>query len=482
MQPAPPRRFWPPTPERRAFLLALAAVLPLLVWWLGWFPGFVSSDSVDQLGQARRFEFINVHPAFHTLGIWLVTRVWDSPGAVSLVQVLATTGLLALAAGRLARLGVPVWLAAGTAWVVALLPAVGTTTIALWKDVPYSLALLWAFTEVLALAADPDGYWARRWSPIRMGLALALVWMFRHNGFLTVVPFLLVLAIWMRRRLAQLAPVAAVIAVVVIGANFVLYPLLDVDRTGIEPAGVFVSDVAASLRHEPGNFSDEEIAYLRTIAPLEFWRDAYDCHDSTPLVFGQAFTGSVITGDPARFRDLVVRTYLRDPDTVLGHRWCAANYLLWPPQPRDGYFHRPPFEIAANDLGIVRDPISDRAFQLTLDVFQWAEPDGRLWLTWRPALAVWLAIVAYAGVAWRRELRVLLLGAALLALQMANVAATTPAQEFRFAYGVYLVALLSAPLLWLVARPGDLPAADGEAAAPGHPLPAVSSPAAVGPG
>ncbi len=453
-------------PQRRAFLWALGAALPLLVWWLGWFPGFLSSDSVDQLGQARDFDFINVHPALHSLGIWLVTLVWDSAGAVSLVQVLATAGLLALASGRLARLGVPVWLAAGAAWFVALLPAVATTTIALWKDVPYTLALLWAFTEILAFAADGDGYWERRGPPIRLGIALGLVWLFRHNGFLTVLPFLAVLAVWSRRHLRRLLPTVATVAALVVVVNYALYPLVGVDRTGIEPAGVFVSDVAASLNHEPGNFSADELAYLETIAPLDFWRTAYDCHDSTPLVFGDQFRGSVITEDPARFRSLVVRTYLRDPDTVLGHRWCAANYLLWPPQPEGAYFQRPPFEIAANDLGVVRDPLSDWAFERTLDVFQWAEPDGRLWLTWRPALAVWLAIAAYAGIAYRPRLRVLLLGAALIAAQMANVAATTPAQEFRFAYGVYLLSLLSAPLLWLVARPADARLARPERRAP----------------
>lgn len=443
------------TPENRAFLSALLAVVPLLVWWLGWFPGFLSSDSLDQLGQARRFEFSNAHPAFHTWTIWLITRIWDNAGAVSLAQVLATAILLAVAAKRLTRLGVPWWLATGAAWFVALLPAVGTTTITLWKDVPYSLALLWAFTELLVLAADPRGFWERRWPPIRLGMALGLAWLFRHNGFLTVVPFLVVLAIWARSNMRRLLPTVVTIAVLVVGANFVLYPLLDVDRTSIEPATVFISDVAASLRHEPGNFSEDELAYLSSIAPLAVWQQRYDCRDSTPLAFAPEFQGDVIADDPGRFQSLVISTYFRDPDTVIGHRWCAADYLLWPPQPDDAYFHRPPFEIALNDLGIVRNSISDRAYQLTLDVFQWAEPNGRLWLTWRPALAIWLAIATYVGIALRRDLRILLLAFALFAAQLANVAATSPAQEFRFAFALYLIGLMSAPLLWLVVRPQD---------------------------
>ncbi len=454
--------------------LALLAAVPLLVWWLGWFPGFVSSDSVDQLGQARRFEFANAHPAFHTFAIWAVTRLWDSAGAVSLAQVMAMTGLLALAARRLARLGVPWWLAGGTAVAVAALPAVATTTISLWKDVAFSLALLWAFTELLALAADEERFWERRWPPLRLGAALGLAWLFRHNGFLTVAPFLGILAVWARPRARRVVPTVATVGVMVLGVNFVLYPLLDVERAGIEPGAVFISDVAASFRHEPSNFDDDEREYLASIAPLGVWQGLYDCHDSTPLAFSPNFDSSVITADPAEFRSLAIRTYLRDLDTVLGHRWCAADYLLWPPQPRGAYFHRPPFDIAANDLGIVRDPISERAFDLTFDVFQWVEPNGRLWLTWRPALAVWLGLATFAGAAFRPRLRILLLPGALFVLHLANVAATTPAQEFRFAFPLYLIGLLAAPLWWLVARP-----ADADLTGPGeaperqpHPVPA----------
>ncbi len=147
----------------------------------------------------------------------------------------------------------------------------------------------------------------------------------------------------------------------------------------------------------------------------------------------------------------MIRTLLRDPDTVLGHRWCAASYLLVPPQPEGSYFQRPPFDIAANEAGFRRNPISDRAFSLTEEIFRWAE--GPLWLTWRPALAVWLGIITYVGVALRPSLRRLLWPGALLAFQLLNVALTTPAQEFRFAYPIYIGALMSTPLLWLAWRP-----------------------------
>ncbi len=439
----------------RAFLYGLLSGVPLLVWWVGWFPGFMTSDSIDQLGQAARFSFANFHPAFHTITIWAVTRLWDSPGAVTFVQVLVATGLLALVARRLAALGVPVWLAAGSMVVVAAVPMVAITTITIWKDVPYTLALTWAFTELLAMAADRTAFWDGRWGPFRLGTALGLVMLFRHNGWITVLFVLVALVVGFRRRLAGLVPlVGAVLGVgIVLGAA--VLRIFPVEPSSIEPAEVFVSDVAAVYRHHPDAFGEVDLERLRAVAPLAVWADRYSCYDSTPLAFDPAFDAQVIRDDPSTYRGLVARTVLGNLPTVLSHRWCAASYFFVPAQPADAFFHRPPFDIPPNTLGFRRAPLSDRAYAVTKAIYIWAEPPERLWLTWRPALAIWAGIATYLGIAFRRRLRPLLCPGGLILAQLVNAAGTTPAQEFRFAFGVYLLSLASLPLLWLVVRPDD---------------------------
>ncbi|MGZ8786071.1 MAG: DUF6020 family protein, partial [Acidimicrobiia bacterium] len=427
---------------RRAYFLGLLTVLPLLVWWLGWFPGFMSSDSIDQLGQVERFSFSSHHPVIHTYTMWLLMRIWDSPGFVTLLQVMILAALLGLTARRLVQAGVPSWLAVGTVWVVSALPAVGSTTVAIWKDVPFTLALLWVFTEFLAMGRDPADFWSSRTGPLRLGTGLALVWLFRANGFITVALILVALAIGFRHRWRGLAKTVAVLAVVVVLIQNGLYQLLPVQDATIEPSAVFFPDVAASLVNHPEKFTTEELAYLSSIAPLDLWTDRYTCYDSTPLVFDPQFRQEVVSQAPGDFRALVVRTMLRDPGSVIGHRWCVASFLVVPAQPEGAFFHRPPYEIPPNTLGYARQPISNRAFTATRAVYVWAEE--HLWLAWRPALALWAAVLAFAVVAWR--VRRLLWAAVPLVAQIVNVAATSPAQEFRYAFGIYLLSLLSLPL------------------------------------
>jgi hypothetical protein len=143
----------------------------------------------------------------------------------------------------------------------------------------------------------------------------------------------------------------------------------------------------------------------------------------------------------------------RDFDSVLGHRLCAANFVYSPVQPTGAYFHRPPYDFPPNTLGLVRSPISDRAFAVTDAVWRWAEVDSRLWLTWRPAIILLPALAAVVVFAFRA--RRFLLPSALLVAHTLNVMATSPAQEFRYAYPLYLMAALTLPLLGPALRSGD---------------------------
>ena len=83
--------------------------------------------------QVASGDFTNSHPAFHTISMWFVTRFWDSPAAISLLQIILLALVLAFIARRLIALGVPLWLAVGAVWVTTLIPVVAPTALSLWK-------------------------------------------------------------------------------------------------------------------------------------------------------------------------------------------------------------------------------------------------------------------------------------------------------------------------------------------------------------
>ena len=437
----------------RATLLGTLTILPFLVWWAGWFPAIMSSDSVDQWNQVLIFDFQNTHPITHTAYLWVVSLIWQSPAAVALVQVILTSVLLAVIARRLVDVGVKVWMSVGIVWIIAVLPMTGAMTIAIWKDVPFTLAMGWAFTELLLLAKGRKRFWATWHGPVRLGAALGLMWALRANGKLTVLAFVIVLGVvfvqhW--RTFPALVVTTIGIGVVV---PLVLVAALPVTNQPIEPAQVFMPQVASVVVHDPQTLSDEDMDLIVAVAPLDVWSDSYDCGNSSPLVFNPAFDNSVIQGNPSAYRSLIIRSAFAAPLNVAGHRWCAGEYLLSPYNRTDTYVHRPPFEIWANDIGLERAPLSDRAYAATLRMYQVAEKPGLIWLTWRPAIYVLAGLATFAALWWRRRLRPLGWIGILFAIHLGNVFVTSPSHEFRYAYGLYLISLASLPLWYLIVDP-----------------------------
>jgi hypothetical protein len=439
--------------QNKATAFGLLTIVPMLVWWAGWYPAVMSSDSVDQWGQVLAFEFQNSHPITHTVYLWVVSLAWQSPAAVALAQVVLFAVLLAFIARRLVQIGIRVWMAVTTVWVIALLPMTAVTTITIWKDVPFTLAMGWVFTELILLAKDKTRFWGTWHGPLRLGIGLGLMWALRGNGKLTVAVFVIALAIGFRAQWRTLLPMAGSVAAVGVLLPTLLISGLPVTNQPIEPAQVFMPDVAAVLAHDRDALSQDDLTLVTAVAPLAIWDTQYSCGDSAPLVFHPEFNNSVIQGDPSSYRTLIIHALVGAPGTVAGHRWCAGEYLLSPYNRTGTFVHRPPFDIWANDLGLKRAPLSDRAYEITLWAYQVVEHPRLEWLTWRPAVYILLGLITYAAVWWRRRLRPLEWIGLLFVIHLANVFATSPSHEFRYAFGLYLISLASIPLWFLIKMP-----------------------------
>jgi hypothetical protein len=441
-------------PRNKATALGSLTVLPMLVWWAGWYPAIMSSDSVDQWGQVLSFEFFNSHPITHTAYLWIISLVWQTPGAVALLQVLLFAVVLAVVSRRLVQIGVRTWMAVTVVWVIALLPMTAVTAIAIWKDVPFTLAMGWVFTELILLAKNKARYWRTWHGPVRLGIGLGLMWALRANGKLTVIAFVIALAIGFHTHWRRLLLMGSA----VVGVGFVLPILLivvlPVTNQRFEPAQVFMPDVGAVVVHDRDALSSEDLALVTAVAPLAIWESQYRCGNSAPLVFHPDFSNAAIQSDPSSYRALVIDTVFNASGTVAGHRWCAGEYLLSPYNRTDTFVHRPPFDIWENDLGLERAPLSDRAYDTTLWAYQVAEHPRLEWLTWRPAVYVLLGLITYAAVWWRRRLWPLEWIGLFFILHLGNVWATSPSHEFRYAFGLYLISLASVPIWYLIAKPG----------------------------
>jgi hypothetical protein len=310
---------------------ALALVGFFVVWWV-YQPGFMSRDSVVQLGQARSGVFGDDHPPIVSL-IWRpLDRVW--PGPIAMLLLLDGLFWLGLAVFfRLLRW--PLWARACGLLVVGFQPAVFMLLGTIWKDTLMQAALLAGFAALLL-----SGPRTRRW-----WWALALPLLFvgiaaRHNAVAAAWP-LLAVPIFRHRWLARLRRAWQLVAS--LSAGLVLALALHqgaalLSRSVTEPSEYWQSTpifdlVGMSLQLDELLITPES-GVLNEGVTLSRLRQAYQPTDHLRLYKCRQKNCTPALGrtsDPAQLRALSAtwkRAILAHPGAYLAHRWLVFRELL----------------------------------------------------------------------------------------------------------------------------------------------------------
>lgn len=373
-----------------------------LVWFVflvAFYPGTMNADSLSQWAQAQDYAFEPQHPPFYAWLMWLLSGLWDSPFSTALPQVILGSALVAYATALLWSAGVHRAIVIGVYLLGTFSPRNMTMMIALIKDAPYGICLFAAgllLARILLRRNRPNwGTW------IALGIVLGASTLFRHNGPLVVAAVLPCLFLLLFRQWRGVAVCMACILVVFIGARAAV-----LSRLPMEPSDGGLHDMMtahlAILVDRDVPLRNEDYAYLANVRDLED-RWAYDerrvAATTMPFLeeaYHRAWARDHAGAYRARYIDLV----RRNPLTASRYFWDRGSFLVLPwytGTPMETYF----LGISRNDLGL-----SSFEIFLTLpgqlrSLVAWTAGDGLRWLFWRPALPLYLILVACAVLCWR---------------------------------------------------------------------------------
>ncbi len=451
--------------------------LVLLFWWVAFFPGLMSYDSVTYIWQVTTSNWSTSHSIVYNGVLWLSLQLTGQVALLTFLQTVVMAGGLAYTVTGLRRLGVPGrWL--GIAAVAAVcLPALGTFTVYVSKDVAFVLCELWLLGTVARILANRPAPPKRLlWT---LFAELALISVFRPNGFVVIaltVAGVAVVLVGLRWRLAACG--AAAIAFGFLATN-VVFPAMGVQRAGSELVlGPAYADLAVAYRTRPSIFHDSDKVLLATVAPLSYWRSTANCYNADDTV---AFNRPQFSIDAARAHqqelfDLWLRVVERAPDVVLQARICRGN-IAWNPLPGPpqgwtvkipiagvgDYFDFPKAQIAQSpDIGAIRlAPLSRTANKLAVFARRVSDTPSFEWFAWRGATWAYLAYFAVGLFARRRRQWAPLALVAVIAATQITVAVNNPGQLVRYMAGPLLLGILLLPFAF--ARPGtrEAPTVDG---------------------
>lgn len=424
-----------------------------LLYWLTFYPAILSEDSIDQWRQVLTGQFNDWAPAIYTIITAGVAKIWHTPASMALLQVLVFSLLVGWGVGQFRSLGLPQGIGWGLSLLFALVPANPLLAITHWKDVLYSYGLAGLFILCVWIAETQGKWLAERRHWFGLSFMATTVFLFRHNGAAIFFVVFLVLLVLYQRYWKSIGLATLVGLAIGFGIRGPLYDFFRVDRNSyILGDTIFLHHFGA---HITGGtpLIEEERAYFNALTPLEEW--PYYCCNVSPIYFTDRFNHQLFADNHSRHLGMFFQLALRNPGVELKH-WLCSSGLVWRVCVEcTTLYHN--IEIVNGDVRwIEKNPYGvseqSRLPWLTLPLAEWVVWSstygaGVLWSA-GGALHVFLVIWGIVSLQRRSWTWGVAVGVVPI-LQSLIMALVNISSDFRYQYGVFLIALFSLGMLWM---------------------------------
>jgi ABC-type polysaccharide/polyol phosphate export permease len=431
-------------PRRMAFYYALPSMIVWLGWLLVFYPGLMSSDSMDQWQQTMNGMFVAEHPILHTLMIGLINHIWFSPAAVALVQIFVLAIIVGWGLRRLCALGVSpsvTWLFAA---LFAILPVNGLYAITLWKDIPYSITVFILTILMVDIAMQGADWIKSRQNLIVLCVVLTFSALLRLNGPAVAFGIPLVLALVFRKYWKRYLIVAGTAIIIWLLINGPVIDLLGARRSNWVNLQPFIHQIAA---HQAAKtpLSVEDQQYIESISVNQNPWD-YSCFGIKTILKTDLRLENI---QETKIMGIWWRTLIANPVVNFQHMLCSSS-LIWQissPGPNSLYAvnlwmnNNEIHTIVYNTVGLQLQSVLP---QLSVPLTVWVVDSQNgpwNWLLWRPAIYLYLGLAGIALVAIKRKNRLLLLAAIPILLHTLGLFPAVINQDLRFQYPVILTGL-----------------------------------------
>lgn len=159
-------------------------------------PGNMSYDTYNQVCQLKGIIPFNTwHPIGHTLFIGLLMKIWDNYAVITVFQILFFSAVTSAFYNILLKNNIKWQIVYITAIVMSAIPSTGINAVTQWKDIPFTVGLLWGTLILFKMIADKN-YFKRNIHIFEFIFCLLSISLFRFNGILAFILMLIVAFIY----------------------------------------------------------------------------------------------------------------------------------------------------------------------------------------------------------------------------------------------------------------------------------------------
>ncbi len=284
-------------------------------------PGITSPDTLDcMITNAHHLKgMYDWHPFFYCFVLRVILGIWDSTYAVIFVQYFFWAYVMAEGILYLRKKGMRDGFLLAAAFLSGCNAGNFIHLNTIWKDVPYTLSVLWAVILLGKLVLDAEEYKGKWYIYLELAVALSGIYFYRKNGvvaFLVIAAATLLLLYQNVKTIGTLAMVAAII-VLVKGPVYSYFEVADPGRHGMY---IGLSQDILGVYYAGGEVSEETLQMINVMTENNNAEYNY-----SPTWSWQSYDLSV---EPTDFVKNYVITFLRNP-VLMSRAVIAREDAVW---------------------------------------------------------------------------------------------------------------------------------------------------------
>ena len=278
-------------------LLFVISLLVFLLYYVAYYPGCFSWDSLSQYREATANRFGDWHPAIHTLFVFkfplTLTGGWI--GSIVLFQILCFSIALGYSFRSIYEIAGRNYLIGSMVFILCN-PLTGNIAMYPWKDVAFGIGALLLMTFALNTFLS-EGVWIKKPLNIIVFVGVfVLTTLFRHNAILFTFPLFIAVAFQVSSKRLLL-----LMTVTIVGLLFIIkgpiYSVFDVHSPGfrrVEMLGLPMTVIGAAVTTSPEKLDKEVLEFAYKVTPRNVWEKYYSFGSFNSVKFGRGIDWGVI--------------------------------------------------------------------------------------------------------------------------------------------------------------------------------------------
>ncbi len=383
------------------FLLILLGWLP---YFLGFYPGTISPDSIGEITQIEN-GFVSLsdhHPILHvlfmsgpyTLGKILFGTANAGIALTAVMQMVIMSAIFSSVIVFLKNRKASLLTLILTLTFFMLAPMHGYYSITMWKDVLFAgVFVLFTMQNVILYENyKKDNITIK--SLILYGLVAILCLFFRNNAVYMFMVVAVLLCIILRKHYKKIIPMCVIIFAIFYIIKIPVFNALNISKSGsAEYIGMPLQQIGR-MAYKNVDFTDEELDLLNKLIPVEIMAVGYNPRVSDGIKFNDAYNAEVFDENKFEYAQLWASLVVKHPGIALE---AYANSTLGYWYPNIVYWSVSNI-VWENELGIYMDSkLSEEAKTVLLDIENRMTPIINI--TWSIGLCFWIiALMIYTSI------------------------------------------------------------------------------------